>query len=196
MADWVERQINKKLCEQFPYLVPRNVFTDKIPEDYDYDYILGEYELPKGWHNLFFQMCQDIKKPLINNNYLEKFRFSQIKEKYGTMRCYVFGAPEEVHNILHKYEYLSQFICESCGKPAKYVTSGWIGSYCEDCIKNKLKPEYINECETLQFDPIMKIIRYSDDKKEHIEVDCSDEWNRYLKVCDAWNRYLEVLKQE
>lgn len=181
MADWVERQINKKLCEQFPYLVPRNVFTDKIPEDYDYDYIRGEYELPDGWFDLFLQMCEDIKQPLVDANYLEKFRFSQIKEKYGTMRCYVFGAPEEVHNILHKYEYLSQFVCEICGKPAKYVTSGWIGSYCEDCIKNELKPEYINKCETLQFDPIMKIIRYSDDKEEHIEVDCSDEWDRYLK---------------
>ena len=196
MADWVERQINKKLCEQFPYLVPRNVFTDKIPEDYDYDYIRGEYELPDGWFDLFLQMCEDIKQPLVDANYLEKFRFSQIKEKYGTMRCYVFGAPEEVHNILNKYEYLSKFVCEICGRPAKYVTSGWIGSYCEDCIKNELKPEYINKCETLQFDPIMKIIRYSDDKKEHIEVDCSNEWNRYLKVCDAWNRYLEVLKQE
>ena len=64
MADWVERQINKKLCEQFPYLVPRNVFTDKIPEDYDYDYIRGEYELPDGWFDLFLQMCEDIKQPL------------------------------------------------------------------------------------------------------------------------------------
>ena len=31
MADWVERQINKKLCEQFPYLVPRNKKKKKTP---------------------------------------------------------------------------------------------------------------------------------------------------------------------
>ena len=137
MADWVERQINKKLCEQFPYLVPRNVFTDKIPEDYDYDYIRGEYELPDGWFDLFLQMCEDIKQPLVDANYLEKFRFSQIKEKYGTMRCYVFGAPEEVHNILHKYEYLSQLNDEHINQLQSKID--YIDSL-EASIKEKIKP--------------------------------------------------------
>lgn len=28
----------KQLVERYPYLLPRNVWTDKVPEDYDYTY--------------------------------------------------------------------------------------------------------------------------------------------------------------
>lgn len=82
----------KKLVERYPYLLPRNVWTDKLPEDYDYTYIKG-LEIPNGWRKLFFQMCEDIRQPLIDANYLDKFRFTQIKEKYNSLRCYHCGAP-------------------------------------------------------------------------------------------------------
>ena len=48
---------NKKLIEEYPFLMPRNVFTDKIDPEYDYSYILGVDDLPKGWKKLFLQMC-------------------------------------------------------------------------------------------------------------------------------------------
>ena len=31
----------KKLVERYPYLLPRNVWTGEVPEDYDYTYIIG-----------------------------------------------------------------------------------------------------------------------------------------------------------
>ena len=36
-----EQQRNKELIERYPYLLPHNIFTDKVPEDYDYSYING-----------------------------------------------------------------------------------------------------------------------------------------------------------
>lgn len=181
MADWRERQINKKLCQQMPYLIPRKVFTDKIPEDYDYDCIRGEYELPKGWFELFLQMCEDIRQPLIDANYLNEFRFSQIKEKYASMRCYNFGAPKEVQDIISKYEFLSTFVCEECGKPATRISNdGWLEVYCDECAKKKFK-DIEDGTEPINFHLDMKREFYQDDKYEEIVIDCSDEWNRYLQ---------------
>lgn len=37
----------RKLVERYPFLLPRNVITDKIPNDYDYTYI-KYLEIPKG----------------------------------------------------------------------------------------------------------------------------------------------------
>lgn len=168
------KEQNKVLCERYPFLIPRNVFTDEIDEDYDYSYIRGIGELPSGWHKLFFQLCEDIRQPLIDADYLDKFRFSQVKEKYNTIRCYTFGAPETVHDIIEKYEYISRFICQRCGKPATYETIGWITSYCDDCIKDIDK----KHAKPIKFNPIFKIKRYDKNGITIIERDVSDEWNR------------------
>lgn len=123
---------NKKLIERYPFLQPHNVWIDKISEDYDYGYTILD-EVEDGWQELFLQMCEEIREPLIEANYLDKFRFSQIKEKYGSLRMYNFGAPEAVHNIINKYERLSTRICVRCGKTATKISQGWICPYCDDC---------------------------------------------------------------
>jgi hypothetical protein len=83
----MEKTKVKVLVERYPYLLPRNVWNDKVPEDYDYTYIMGIDTIPKGWQKLFLQMCEDIRQPLIDADYLDKFRFSQIKEKYNGLCC-------------------------------------------------------------------------------------------------------------
>ena len=39
--------------------------------------------------------------------------------------------------MIDKYEDLSSITCINCGKPAKYITTGWICPYCEDCISEE-----------------------------------------------------------
>lgn len=167
---------NKDLIAEFPYLQPRNVWTGQVPEDYDYSYIRGDCEIPEGWKNLFMQLCRDIKQPLIDANYLNKFMFSQIKEKYGTLRAYCFGAPEAVHNIINKYEHISQYVCQKCGKPARWVTTGWIASYCDDCVGD-------SKCysENIEFNPTLKIECTGKNGAYMTEIDCSSEWYRLMK---------------
>ena len=168
---------NKMLCERYPFLLPRNLWTDEVNEDYDYSYIRGIEELPIGWRKLFLQMCEDIRQPLIDADYLDKFRFSQIKEKYNRMCCYNFGAPEHVYDIIMKYEYISQFICQRCGKPATYETTGWYTSYCDECIEDVCKKHAV----PIEFNPVYRDERYQDSKKTIIETDVSDIWNRLYK---------------
>ena len=122
---------NKRLVERYPYLQPRNVWTDKIPDDYDYSWTRAD-DIEDGWRELFLQMCEEIREPLIEADYLDKFRFTQIKEKYGTMRAYTFGAPRTVFDIINKYEEMSARICIKCGKPATKISRGWISPWCDE----------------------------------------------------------------
>lgn len=169
----------KELIEQYPYLLPRNVFTGKPVEDYDYHYINGE-ELPAGWFELFLQMCEDIKEPLEKAGFIDKFRFSQIKEKYGSMRCYTSGAPQEVCDIIDKYEILSEQVCCKCGAPASLQTLGYISPYCSKCYY-----------ETNQVEPITPEVSFTREiykgngQVEEQTISVEDEWNRYLAKLNA-----------
>lgn len=167
----------KALVERYPYLLPRNVWTDEVPADYDYTYI-KYMEIPQGWERLFFQMCEDIRQPLVDAGYLEKFRFTQVKEKYNSMCCYHAGAPEEVCNILAKYEQMAGYICTNCGKPAVYETQGYIASFCEDCY-NGLKHQ--PKAEKIEFKPYYKIRRFQKGESTEMTISFEKEWNRYIK---------------
>lgn len=129
-----EKQIkNKELIERYPFLQPRNVWTDKIPEDFNYEHTRLD-EIPDGWRIAFGEkLCEELREALIEADYLDKFRFSQIKEKYGRLCLYNFGVPEAAHKVMSKYCNLSARTCILCGKPATRITTGWISPFCGDC---------------------------------------------------------------
>ena len=139
---------NKRLCGKYPFLTPRNVFTDKIPEDYDYSWTRLD-DLEPGWKIAFGeQLCEELKEALAKADYVDKFRFTQIKEKWGSLCLYNFGCNQEAWDVILKYENLSKYTCGHCGKPATKVTTGWIYPYCDECADKLAKYEYfadINE---------------------------------------------------
>ena len=174
-----EQQRNKELVERYPYLLPRNVWTDKLPDDYNYDYINGIGEIPPGWERLFLQLCEDIRQPLIDAGQLETFRFTQIKEKYNRLECYNNGAPEEVHRIIGKYSVMAGYICTNCGKPATFETDSYIASYCDDCWKDFVRHE---RGEWIKFKPYYKVSGWTKtDGRYEKTISFEDEWNRYIK---------------
>lgn len=104
-------------------------------------------EIPDGWRKAFgLDLLKDLKKALIEDNLLNEFCFSEIKEKYGALRIYGFNYGPCTNDVLDKYENLSRFICVRCGEKAEYVSQSWICPWCEDCMKefnDSFKP--INE---------------------------------------------------
>lgn len=169
---------NKKLIEEYPFLLPRNVFTDEVSPNYDYSYILGINDLPKGWAKLFLQMCEDLKKQLIKDNYLDQFRFSQIKEKYNRMECYNNGCSEAAQRIIDKYGHMAQYVCTVCGKPAYWETQSYVASYCEQCWKDFGRHE---PSEVIKSAYQYRIIRYIGGKREYKTVSFLREWKKYFK---------------
>lgn len=177
--DWSSRQLRKALIEEYPYLQPRRMTDGQISPDYDYQFIVGEYDLPEGWLDLFLLMCVDIKAPLEKAGLLNEFRFLQVKEKYGGLRAYNTAGNDEVYNIIDKYEFLSQQVCTTCGKPAVAMTRGWIYPFCEEHIKDFTDRGENVDLVEIQTSYIRKI--YSNGEHTETKIDCSDEWNRYLK---------------
>lgn len=122
-----------QLVAKYPYLIPRNVWTGEKEEDYDYSYIHGQYELPTGWNRLFLLLCKELLPHIVASKLKDKFYFTQIKEKYGTMRVYTSCLPDAADNIIGYYESFSKYVCFICGQFAKYYTTGWVAYYCENC---------------------------------------------------------------
>lgn len=68
------KESNQKLIERFPFLIPRNRWTGKVPEDYDYSYTELD-SMPDGWRKAFGeQMCEDIRDELVHAEYLNQYR--------------------------------------------------------------------------------------------------------------------------
>lgn len=128
---------NKKLVERYPFLLPRNRWTDEVPKDYHYEWTELD-QMCKGWRKAFgLQMCEEIREDLIKHNFLEELRIMDIKEKFGGLRFYVGFVPREskIFEIINKYEDLSFKICEVCGKPAKTINDGgWLTTICDSCF--------------------------------------------------------------
>ena len=148
----ITKEKNKELCENFPFLLPRNRWTGEPPEGFDFTYTELD-AMPDGWRRAFGeQMCEEIKRELIKINYLDKYRIVQIKEKFGQLRWYDFGANEAIYNIIRKYTKLSEKTCICCGEPAEHIALGWISPFCEKCVK-----PYIDQGErTMDIDAFYK----------------------------------------
>lgn len=148
----IERLFNKALCERYPFLIPRNVWTDSIVEDYNYEFTELD-GMPDGWRKAFgIQMCEDIRKILIKANYLYDYRITQVKEKFGGLRWYDYGAPssifQELQDTINKYEELSYRTCINCGRPATKISLGWINPFCDKCadkLNEKIKFKNLEE---------------------------------------------------
>lgn len=121
----MSKEKNKELIERFPFLMPHNRWTDKVPEDFDYSYTELD-AMPDGWRKAFGEhMCEEIREELVRVDYLQKYRITQIKEKYGTLRWYDFGCIERMlREIIPKYEHLSARTCIRCGNSATKVSTG------------------------------------------------------------------------
>ena len=145
------------LIKQYPFLEINKVCTEK-----GYTWL---NDLEPGWNKAFgLDLCNELKNALIKDNKLEDFTFIQIKEKYGELHLYASNYGEETKKVLTKYSTLSKYICAHCGKPAKYITTGWILPLCEDCIK-QVNSGYISIEEFYKFDSFEDILKEIDNIK-------------------------------
>ena len=98
--------------------------------------------MDKGWRKAFgMNFCKDLRKALIKTGgykLLFRFRILQIKEKYGRLEVYCIGYNDEINKVISKYSKLSEKTCIRCGKPATWISKGWISPYCDNCVPDKI----------------------------------------------------------
>lgn len=148
----VQARKQEMFYDKYPKLFP----IRKIPEKkaYSSDKILPAYTTQEpecgftcgvGWWPLIDKLCADLSEMIEDNaEGKESFRVSQIKEKFGGLRCYVdwnfedgFEIPDDfrkaVQDRISKAESDSFSICEVCGKPGSTEGSrSWIKVFCPE----------------------------------------------------------------
>ncbi len=146
-ADIIE--YNKKLVEDYPFLMPYNRFTGEPVGDYEFTELDS---MPNGWRLAFGdRMLHEIKEELIKENYLDNYRVTQIKEKWGELRWYDNGCSKELSDILDKYTLLSRYTCIDCGNKADYISKGWVAPLCNTCTHDLMRNKNIPENEILEY---------------------------------------------
>lgn len=86
-------------------------------------------ECGPGWFSLLDEMFGELQAAGFNVS----SGFSQIKEKWGTLRIYTYDC-NVPYDIIHKYERKSGKVCESCGKPGELKeVDYWWSTLCEGC---------------------------------------------------------------
>ena len=115
---------------KYPFLQPRNVWTGKRYWSWN-----KLDNIPQGWRKAFGkQLRNDLRKALIEDGILHTFYFTQIKEKWGKLCLYNNGTGTASDYVINHYQELSMCYCINCGKPARYVTSGYVEYVCEECF--------------------------------------------------------------
>lgn len=165
-------ELQKQLFEKYPTL-----FRDKDKSPKETCMCWG-IEFDNGWYKIFDDLCaylmvlskheiflrlKDEFKTEENKGYIyvrkPSITFTQVKEKYGTMRVYWIGNGvenydelkekleniedleentkryyDQVENAIEFTEFLSSKTCEVCSEPGKVYTNGWYMSRCKKCI--------------------------------------------------------------
>ena len=168
---------NRELVEKYPFLLfdYDPLWAMKFPEESIYDRTWLD-DIDNGWRKAFGEdFCNELFDALINADYLDDFHFLQIKEKFGALRLYFNGWPATEHGdkiieVVSKYEELSKYICGYCGKPARYITKGWIYPLCEDCIK-EVNGGYVPIEEFYGFKNYDEVLKEIDDIKNNFQYD-------------------------
>ena len=93
------------------------------------------FECSDGWFDIINELSEKLEQ-LNNTTYLEHpVEAVQVKQKYGTLRFYLSGYNDEVHQLVNEAERKSAVTCEECGKPGVCRNDGWITTTCDECYK-------------------------------------------------------------
>lgn len=128
------REFNKELLQKYPWLTPTNDWSgkkitdctgpdgeegywpgcpDKHP-DYNYEYTWLD-DMPDGWRIAFGdQMVEEIHQELVKYNFVNDYKITQVKEKWGGLRWYDNGTP--IGKLSDEYEEINWKPSEHEGK--------------------------------------------------------------------------------
>ena len=134
----MKSELEAKLIEDFPWLFRESTLpcTQTC--------LCWGCECGDGWFDVIYDMCKEIK----NIDTERRVSFTQIKEKFGTLRVYYTTRPsmiiddeefdDKIFNIIMKADNRSSITCEDCGKPGKTVGVNWLMTLCEECEESRI----------------------------------------------------------
>jgi hypothetical protein len=91
-----------------------------------------------GWAWLIYRALEWIERELkeLGEDY-DSFHCSQIKEKFGELRIYMYGITDKISEICETAQEISKIICEECGRPGKIRPDKWVVTRCDNCYNRR-----------------------------------------------------------
>ena len=122
----------KEYIESIEY---REEMEKKLSEDFWFmqeDDGCFPMEWGNGWLAEFYELCRQLQTEVSDD-----FKWSQLKEKFGTARCYYWGniTPYGEQLIADFENNISAHICENCGEEGTLRNDGWMMCLCDRCYK-------------------------------------------------------------
>ena len=92
-----------------------------------------------GWYDIIDTLCFNIQAR-VNSEEIKDPSFvcqaTQVKEKFGGLRFYVYGGDDYIDGLIEMAEDMSYKICSECGNksdPSENNNRGWIYTLCKVC---------------------------------------------------------------
>jgi hypothetical protein len=122
----VSPELEQKLYEDFPTLFANRESKGSC--------MAFGCECGDGWYDILRAACNRIAA---HEEYAgeQTFSFTQVKEKYGTLRLYHCGGDSFCNGVVSMAEAMSAMTCERCGRQGRPNDRGWISTLCDGCRK-------------------------------------------------------------
>ncbi len=115
------------------------LMTDKVityleypanPVTYSVEKFLQSGYVGVGWNDLLTEMFEKLFQAGWDG------RLLQLKQKFGTLRVYLYQSSDTLWDITNEYENRSSFVCEDCGGVPAEIRNifGVLYTKCADCI--------------------------------------------------------------
>lgn len=117
----MKQELETKLKEKYPQLLEK----------------IAYFECDNGWYDVIDQMCylvdSDAEVQRRLNAEFEAPYFVQIKEKFGSMRAYIYNYNDYARGVIAMSEAMTRRTCETCGSTGKERNNRWIRVLCDPC---------------------------------------------------------------
>lgn len=91
---------------------------------------VAKAEVGPGWSKLIDEIFDRLPEDAI---------VTQVKEKFGTLRFYVYNVSNDILDFIDDQEQRSYEICEVCGNVGELREDlSWILTLCDECYKKHL----------------------------------------------------------
>jgi hypothetical protein len=104
------------------------------------EYPRSGFYLPKGWETLMHALCPVLESGILKlqEELRSQMQCAQIKEKFGSLRCYLTYSNPYMDGAVAVAEIMSENICEECGQTGKIRNvKGWLTALCDEHHKQK-----------------------------------------------------------
>jgi hypothetical protein len=128
----MKKELQEKVFNEFPEICRGSKLSSR-------EHCLGRgIETDDGWFPIIYAMSKAVDvhlKKLKDAGKPLDFEFTQIKEKFATLRVYDNGGDEFIDGVIATAEILSSITCEVCGRTGYRSVNergSWVKTLCEE----------------------------------------------------------------